>query len=116
MIETGQRTLTRASDVLALADVLHISPLYLADGRDDSTGPPQRGPAPVPFPARCDPRTLARHQQIARQFLQLARQDSRATGDWLRRLAREPTVSPWLLMDQLSAVLCAAPARHRAPR
>jgi transcriptional regulator with XRE-family HTH domain len=116
MIETGQRTLTRASDILALADVLHVSPLYLADGRDDPSTPLRRGPAVLPFPARSDLRALARHQQIARQFLQLARQDSRATGDWLRRLAREPTVSPWLLMDQLSAVLCAAAARHKAPR
>ena len=40
----------------------------------------------VPFPARCDPITLARHQQLARQFIQLARQDGRAAGDWLRRL------------------------------
>jgi transcriptional regulator with XRE-family HTH domain len=37
MIETGQRRLTRATDVLALADVLRVSPPYLADGRDDGT-------------------------------------------------------------------------------
>jgi transcriptional regulator with XRE-family HTH domain len=61
MIETGQRSLTRARDILALADVLMVSPLYLADGRED------------------------------------------AAGDWLRRLAREPAVSPWLLLDQLAA-------------
>jgi transcriptional regulator with XRE-family HTH domain len=102
MIETGQRELTRVGDVVALADVLRVSPLYLADGRDDI--PPARPrPAPtVPFPARTDPRTLARHQQLARQFTQLADQDARAAGDWLRRLARDPTVSPWLLLDQLA--------------
>lgn len=59
----------------------------------------------MPFPARCDPITLARHQQFARQFIGLARQDARAAGDWLRRLAREPAVSPWLLIDQLATLL-----------
>jgi hypothetical protein len=58
----------------------------------------------VPFPARTDQRTLARHQQLARQFIQLAREDTRMTGDWLRRLAREPTVSPWLLIEQLAGL------------
>ena len=32
----------------------------------------------VPFPARPDPRTLARHQHLARQFTTLARRDARA--------------------------------------
>ena len=32
MVETGQRELTRACDIIALADVLRVSPLYLADG------------------------------------------------------------------------------------
>ena len=36
MVETGQRELTRVWDVVALADVLKVSPLYLADGRDDT--------------------------------------------------------------------------------
>jgi transcriptional regulator with XRE-family HTH domain len=106
MIETGQRDLTRVSDILALADVLNVSPLYLADGRTDTPTPGQRpaGPHPpqaVPFPARPDPRTLARHQHLAHQFTTLAQHDRRAAGDWLRRLARDPTVSPWLLLDQL---------------
>jgi transcriptional regulator with XRE-family HTH domain len=101
MIETGQRQLTRVSDILALADVLKVSPLYLADGRDDTlpTGPHPAQTAP--FPARPDPRTLARHQHLARHYLQLTHQDTRTAGDWLRRLARDPTVSPWLLLDQL---------------
>ncbi len=103
MIETGQRGLTRASDILALADVLRVSPLYLADGRDDSPAPARRGPGTVPFPARPDPITLDRHQQLARQFIQLtAQDDGRAAGDWLRRLAREPAVNPWLLIDQVA--------------
>jgi len=105
MIETGERPLRRASDILALADVLRVSPRYLADGWDDTPTPGKRPTRTVPFPARIDPRTLARHQQLARQLIMLARTDGRATGDWLRRLAREPTVNPWLLLDQLTTIL-----------
>ncbi len=105
MIETGERRLTRATDVLALADVLRVSPLYLADGRDDGTGPVGPGPRSAPFPARPGPVALGRHQQLAGQFAALlARGDTRAAGDWLRRLAREPAVNPWLLIDQLAAL------------
>ena len=104
MVETGDRELTRVCDIVALADVLRVSPLYLADGRMDISAAGQRTVRTVPFPARTDPRALARHQQLARQFIQLARQDGRATGDWLRRLARDATVNPWLLIDQLAAL------------
>ena len=93
MVENGQRTLTRVWDIVAVADVLKVSPLYLADGREDDPAPTRRAPRTVPFPARADPLMLARHQQLARQFIQLARHDGRAAGDWLRRLAREPTVN-----------------------
>ena len=110
MVETGQRELTRVSDVVALADVLRVSPLYLADGRGDGPAPVRPAARTAPFPARCDPITLARHQQLARQFLHLARQDGRATGDWLRRLARDPTVTPWLLLDLLAIPLAARTA------
>ena len=47
-----------------------------------------------------------------RQFVRLARQDGRAAGDWLRRLAREPGVHPWLLLDQLATLL----PHPRSPR
>jgi transcriptional regulator with XRE-family HTH domain len=103
MVETGQRPLRRADHILALADALRVSPRYLADGWDECPAPGQRPTRTVPFPARTDPRTLARHQQLARQFIQLAHQDTRMTGDWLRRLARDPTVNSWLLIDQLAA-------------
>ena len=105
MIETGQRELTRVGDVVALADALKVSPLYLADGRDDTPPPVQRHPRTIPFPARTDPRTQTRHQHLAHQFIDLAQQDRRTAGDWLRRLARDPTVSPWLLLDQLAPLL-----------
>jgi transcriptional regulator with XRE-family HTH domain len=104
MVETGQRSLRSADHILAMADVLNVSPFYLADGRDDAPSPTRRAAAAVPFPARCDSRMLAHHQQLARQFIQLSRADSHAAGDWLRRLAREPTVSPWLLLDQLTTL------------
>ena len=104
MVETGQRTLSRATHIIALADALRVSPYYLADGRDDPAAPVRLAPGMVPFPARSDPTTLARHQGFAQQFIQLARQDGRAAGEWLRRLAREPTVNPWLLLDQLTTM------------
>jgi hypothetical protein len=62
---------------------------------------------------------LARHQQLARQYTLLARQDGRAAGDWLRRLAREPAVNPWLLIDQLTTLQARPPrptGRPPAPR
>lgn len=92
-------------DVVALDDVLRVSPLYLADGWERPLVAGQRPTRTVPFPARCDPITLARHQELADQFVRLARQDGRAAGDWLGRLAREPGVHPWLLLDQLATLL-----------
>jgi transcriptional regulator with XRE-family HTH domain len=109
MVENGQRTLSRATHIIALADALRVSPYYLADGRDDPAAPVRLAPGMVPFPARSDRITLARHQQFARQLVQLARHDGRAAGDWLRRLAREPTVNPWLLLDQLTTVHAHSP-------
>ncbi len=105
MVETGERELTRMCDIVALADVLKVSPLYLANGWENTPPAGQRSTRTVPFPPRCDPVTLARHQQLAAQFVRLARQDGRTAGDWLRRLAREPGVHPWLLLDQLAVLL-----------
>jgi transcriptional regulator with XRE-family HTH domain len=114
MVETGQRELTRVGDIVALADVLKVSPLYLADGCEDTPPAGQRPARTVPFPARCDATMLARRQQLAGQFVQLARHDGRAAGDWLRRLAREPGVHPWLLLDQLATLLrCPRPSPRR---
>ena len=33
---------------------------------------------------------------------QVSRGDTYAAGAWLRRLARDPSVHPWLLLDQLT--------------
>lgn len=60
MVETGQRELTRVCDVVALAEVLRVSPLYLADGWEGPLVAGQRPTRTMPFPARCDPITLAR--------------------------------------------------------
>ncbi len=84
--------------------MLRVSPHHLAGGWEDTSAPGQRTSRTAPFPVRSDPRTLTQHQQLAWQFIQLGRQDSRATGDWLRRLARDPTVNPWLLLDQLAVM------------
>jgi YD repeat-containing protein len=78
MVETGQRPLRSADHILALSDVLKVSPYYLADGREDASAA-RRAAGTAPFPARCDPITLARHQQLAQRFIQLARQEGRTT-------------------------------------
>jgi transcriptional regulator with XRE-family HTH domain len=104
MIETGQRPLRSADHIFALADVLRVSPRFLIDGQEEPPVPGQPTARRVPFPARCDSITLARHYQLANRLIQLARHDGRAAGDWLRRLARDPTVNPWLLLDQLATL------------
>lgn len=42
MVETGERELPRVRDIVALADILQVSPLYLADGRLDTSPTAQR--------------------------------------------------------------------------
>jgi transcriptional regulator with XRE-family HTH domain len=104
MVENGQRELRRSSDIIALADVLEASPQYLSYGTSNGREGPVSRPQPVPFPARPDGATLGRHARLAGELAgYLARGDSRATGNWLRRVAREPGVSPWLLIDQLAS-------------
>lgn len=92
MVENGQHSLHSANHVLALVNALRVAPHYLADGREDAPATGQRTSQAAPFPAGSDSRALALHEQLAHQFSQLARQDSRATGHWLRRLAHEPTL------------------------
>lgn len=115
MVENGQRQLRSADHIIALADALRVSPLYLADGWEDTSASERRNPRTVPFPVRCGPITLDRHQQLARQYtVLLASSDGRAAGDWLRRLAREPAVNPWLLIDQFAGLR--PPSRSTMPR
>jgi transcriptional regulator with XRE-family HTH domain len=114
MVENGHRELRRWSDILALASALEASPLYLAFGNPETPG--ARAPSPMPFPAGPDAVTLRRHERLARELAGLlAHGDGRAAGDWLRRLAREPSVSPWLLIDQLASTASShAPALFHA--
>lgn len=102
MIETGQRTLTRLDHITAVAAALRVSPAELAPG----TIPAPDGQAPASsasaqaFPAGSDEITVARHARLAGEFMaHIARRDVRAAGMWLRRTARDPSVSPWLLLD-----------------
>ena len=102
MIETGQRTLTRLDHITAVAAALRVSPAELAPG----TMPAPDGQAPAspasasPFPAVRDEVTVTRHARLAREFTAyVARGDTYAAGMWLRRTARDPSVSPWLLLD-----------------
>lgn len=46
---------------------------------------------------------LAEGMFLASQLTEfMASGDAQAAGNWLRRLAREPSVNPWLLIDQLA--------------
>jgi transcriptional regulator with XRE-family HTH domain len=102
MIETGQRTLTRLDHITAVAAALRVSPAELAPGTvpvPDGSGLPSLASAPG-FPAARDEVTVTRHARLAREFIaHLARGDTCAAGMWLRRAARDPSVSPWLLLD-----------------
>lgn len=73
MIETGQRPLRSADHIFALADVLRVSPRFLIDGQEGPPVPGQAFARRIPFPARCDPITLARHHQLADRLIQLRR-------------------------------------------
>jgi hypothetical protein len=106
MIETGRRTLIRREHVSALAGVLRVPPAEIAPSTSLWPGEwaaASSGPAPG-FPPGIDDITAARHRALAGQFAgYVAGGDTYAAGAWLRRLAREPDVNPWLLLDQLTA-------------
>ena len=112
MVETGQRELTRVCDIVALADVLKVSPLYLADGWEDAPPPGQRPARTVPFPARCDPITLARHQQLAGQFVRLARQDGVPPGTGCAAWPASPACIPGCCSTS-SPRSCPTPGHHQ---
>ena len=113
MVETGQRELTRVCDIVALADVLRVSPLYLADGWEDAPWRRDSG-----RPGRCRSRLAvirSRWPGTSSSPLSSSSSPGRtavAAGDWLRRLARQPGVHPWLLLDQLATLL----PHPRSPR
>ncbi len=104
MIERGQRPLRRRDHVNALAAALKVPPAEIAPST--ITGSDEWAPASPPacaFPPARDDLTMARHQELAGRFIgHVISGDSYAAGAWLRRMARDPGVNPWLLLDQLT--------------
>ncbi len=104
MIERGQRKLTRRDHVNALAAALRVSPTEIAP--TVIPGFDEWAPAPPPasaFPPAGDEITAARHRELAGRLAgYVVSGDTYAAGAWLRRMARDPSVNPWLLLDQLT--------------
>jgi len=106
MVENGQRTLSRRDHASALAAALRVRPAEIAPSVIPSFG--EWAPAPpVPasaFPPVGDDIAVARHRELAGQLIgYVSRGDTYAAGAWLRRMARDPSVSPRLLLDQLTS-------------
>lgn len=104
-VENGHLKLSRRDHVNALAFALRVAPSELAP----STFPgleewaPSASPTASKFPAIRDDITMARHKAFAEEFMcYVVRGDAYAAGAWLRRIARDHTVSPWLLLDRLA--------------
>ena len=69
-----------------------------------TNGHQRRPPRPPRSRQLSDDIAVARHRELAGRFIgYVSRGDTYAAGAWLRRLARDPSVSPWLLLDQLTA-------------
>lgn len=106
MIERGHRALNRRDHINAVAAALRVSPSELAPSTISGLyewAPASSGSAPA-FTAGADEITVTRHAHLAREFIaHVARGDTYAAGRWLRRTARDPSVNPWLLLDQLTA-------------
>jgi transcriptional regulator with XRE-family HTH domain len=104
MIERGHRKLTRRDQVNALAAALKVPPAEIAPsvmpGFDEWAPPP---PPASAFPPAGDEITVARHRELAGRLIgYVISGDTYAAGMWLRRVARDPNVNPWLLLDQLT--------------
>jgi transcriptional regulator with XRE-family HTH domain len=107
MVENGQRKLSRRDHVNALALALGVSPSEVAPGSfaglDEWAAPASH--AAATFPVVRDDITMARHKDSAEQFINyVIRGDGYAAGMWLRRIARDPSMNPWLLLDQLTTL------------
>jgi transcriptional regulator with XRE-family HTH domain len=116
MIERGRRKLTRRDHVNALAAALRVPPAKIAPatapGLDEWAPAP---PAPA-FPPLRDDIAAARHRELAGQLMgHVIQGDMYAAGAWLRRLARDPGVNPWLLLDQLTAPGTSLPGPRSRP-
>jgi transcriptional regulator with XRE-family HTH domain len=104
MIECGRRRLSKRDHVNALAAALRVPPAEIAP----SVVPWFDEWAPSPPPASASPPvsdeiTVARHSELAGRLIgYLLHGDTYAAGMWLRRMARDPNVNPWLLLDRLT--------------
>ena len=117
MIERGRRGLTRRDHVNALAAALRVPPAEIAPSM--IAGSDEWAPAPAParaFPPAGDDITMARHRDLAGRFIgHVISGDTCAAGAWLRRVARDPDVNPWLLLDQLTTAEHAEPGLSVRP-
>ena len=117
MIERGRRGLTRRDHVNALAAALKVPPAEIAPSMIG--GSDERAPASPPacaFPPAGDDLTMARHRELAGRFIgRVISGDICAAGAWLRRMARDPDVNPWLLLDQLTTAQHAVPGLGARP-
>ncbi len=117
MVENGKRKLSRRDHVNAIAAALRVPPADIAPSEVpgfDEWAPSLQTPVSA-FPAINNDLVINRHEELAVKFTGYVGQgDTYAAGAWLRRLARDPSVSPWLLLDQLitRAVL---PGMHPRP-
>jgi transcriptional regulator with XRE-family HTH domain len=104
MIECGRRRLTRRDHVNALAAALKVPPAEIAPSMIAGSDEWARAPASAcAFPPAGDDITMARHRHLAGRFIgHVISGDTCAAGAWLRRMARDPDVNPWLLLDQLT--------------
>jgi transcriptional regulator with XRE-family HTH domain len=118
MVENGQRALTRRDHVNAVAAALRVAPAEIAPSTlrgFDEWAPSPPAPASA-FPAIGDEITIARHRDLAGQFMgYVIGGDSYAAGAWLRRAARDPSVNPWLLLDRLTTSEISRRSRSRLP-
>ncbi|MGH3283824.1 MAG: helix-turn-helix domain-containing protein [Streptosporangiaceae bacterium] len=117
MIECGRRGLTRREHVNALAVALKVPPAEIAPSM--IAGSDEWAPAPASacaFPPAGDDLTVARHRDLAGRFIgHVISGDTYAAGAWLRRMARDPRVNPWLLLDQLTTAEHAVPGLSVRP-
>ena len=118
MIECGRRTLTRRDHVNALAVALRVPPGEIAPSMSpgsDEWAPASSTPASA-FPPVVSDIAAGRHRELAGQLIvYVSRGDTYAAGAWLRRMARDPSVNPWLLLDQLTAPDTDLSALHSRP-
>ena len=116
--ETGQRPLRRRDHVNVLAAALRVPPAEIAPSMSpgfDEWAPAPPAPAPA-FPPVSDDIVAARRRELAAQLIgYVSRGDRYAAGVWLRRTARDPSVNPWLLLDQLTAPDTGLSALHSRP-